>query len=280
MKKIIKEIKDIESRLESSIENKKIIESMETLVSLEQTCAQIAQAWSGGWLGYHAFIYKRDLKPRKPGESFDLEWGQYGAFGNTSTGEWSEFDPEALVQQIYAASSLTNPNSIFDLESDLEDAFQNAKDDLIIVFEANALSADAFLAATLEEWKGSQSHISYSDYVTLLVGKKQLITRDQRAVQGSLQVPPHIRVLGRVIEFKSHISSIQELLKLARKATKYIEARESSITRRIAVSSVTGNKIFLGHGRSALWRELKDLLSERLWTTPNSTGSQQLESVP
>ena len=61
---------------------------------------EVGRAWSGGWLGYHSRVYKADLRPKRPGDYFDTEWGSEGAFSNRTAGEWREFDFETVFDRI------------------------------------------------------------------------------------------------------------------------------------------------------------------------------------
>ena len=60
----------------------------EPLVQLENAANETAKAWSGSWLGYHAYVYYEGLRPRPPGAHFCQESGIRDRFDSDTTGDW------------------------------------------------------------------------------------------------------------------------------------------------------------------------------------------------
>jgi len=80
-----------------------------------------------------------------------------------------------------------------------------------------------------------------------------------------LQVPPHLDVLAEVFAARSPVQSCAELGSLARRAASHTARRERrSRETGGEVSRVAGDKVFIGHGSSPIWKDLKDFVQERL----------------
>jgi predicted nucleotide-binding protein len=87
----------------------------------------------------------------------------------------------------------------------------------------------------------------------------QVISRDSLAVDQGIRIPPHISVLAEVISLRQPTEACAELSKLARKAGSHISRKRRQKRR----SETIGTNVFIGHGRSHIWKELKDFIEER-----------------
>lgn len=87
-----------------------------------------------------------------------------------------------------------------------------------------------------------------------------IMTRDTLASAQGLRVPPHIEVLAEVIALQHTIGVCKNLAGLARKAGSHLLRK----TRQKRRSETVGTNVFVGHGRSLIWKDLKDFLNERL----------------
>ena len=85
-------------------------------------------------------------------------------------------------------------------------------------------------------------------------------TNDQRALQqGGLQTPPHLGYLSQIYAMGNPFNQIRALGEFA-------EQIQAHLNRLKPIQNTASNSrtIFVGHGRSPLWRELKDYLQDRL----------------
>ena len=73
---------------------------------------EVGKAWSGSFIGYHANIYLEGLRPGRPGEHFDSEWGGVGTFSNRTQGPWAEYSHEVVQQEILRRAGVTD-DSLF-----------------------------------------------------------------------------------------------------------------------------------------------------------------------
>jgi predicted nucleotide-binding protein len=95
--------------------------------------------------------------------------------------------------------------------------------------------------------------------VNIMRPSGQIMSRDSLAFTQGLHVPPHIEVLAEVYALRQPKIVCEQLSILARKAGSHI-GRKS----RRRNAETTGTNVFIGHGRSLLWRELKDFVDVRL----------------
>jgi predicted nucleotide-binding protein len=75
---------------------------------------------------------------------------------------------------------------------------------------------------------------------------------------------PHQVVEARVISIRSVFGACSSLARIAERGASHIVRLESSALSRGQGAAVTGQNVFIGHGQSRLWRELKDFVSDRL----------------
>jgi predicted nucleotide-binding protein len=73
-------------------------------------------------------------------------------------------------------------------------------------------------------------------------------------------IAPHQEILADVATIENSCQNAAALSKIARKAGSHMGRRERMMQR----SDNADPKVFIGHGRSALWRELKDFVVDRL----------------
>ncbi len=221
----------------------------------------LESAWSGSWIGYQASIYTADLRPKRPGEVFDTEWGAMDAFGSRTTGEWAEFNYETIRQQILIRAGGVDPDELARTAKAAEQAFDQSKEDLLPAFDAVLSSKkDGTLQELRDSLQKLESHISSSDFIEAM-RPQQIMSRDSLAIHQGLMVPPHFAFKAWLAEQVSYGQKASALAKIARHAGRYLEKKHKMKGKTVAK---TEGKIFIGHGRSPAWKDLKDLLVDRL----------------
>lgn len=220
----------------------------------------LGRAWSGSWIGYQARVYKADLHPARPGEYFDSEMGLYAHFGE-SVGDWREFDYETIRQEILRHAGDPNLQLITEAALESDRTFQECKAEILATFDA--LVSDGVDSAIREQrakLTDMTSHFSESDFVHAMA-PKVIVSRDQRATQEGRHTPPHLRVQAWLASQLSHGQKIHELAEIANQARLYLQKVKKMKGQTV---TKTHGPIFIGHGRSALWKDLKDFLVDRL----------------
>ena len=67
-------------------------------------------------------------------------------------------------------------------------------------------------------------------------------------------------VLANVVSLHSHLDGCGKLAKIAERAASHLDR----LNREGVTVQGTGAKVFIGHGRSLLWKDLKDFIQDRL----------------
>ncbi|MEL6414341.1 MAG: TIR domain-containing protein, partial [Pseudomonadota bacterium] len=88
----------------------------------------------------------------------------------------------------------------------------------------------------------------------------QLMSRDSLAMTQGLRAPAHLRLQAISLAHNHTIGMITKLAKVARQAGSHLERLQAA---RRADERV-GTNVFIGHGRSPVWRDLKDFVQDRL----------------
>jgi predicted nucleotide-binding protein len=232
------------------------------LKSLGDAADQIKQSFSGSWLGYHSRVYYDGFKAPPPGAHFSQEWGlkdlDFTSLG--SRGAWREYQFDDVIKRIHTRAG--NP----DIEPPREAAreanalFDTSKSEIESILESELSGqADAFLSklkADLEKMEPASS----MDVAQHWMPKGQIMTRDTTALGQRNQVPPHVDVLAEIAAINNSFALCRGAADVAKKAASHLERKG----RRKMAADRVGTNVFIGHGRSLMWRELKDLVQDRL----------------
>ncbi|MEP6913274.1 MAG: TIR domain-containing protein [bacterium] len=230
------------------------------LQKIEHAANTIAKAWSGSWLGYHSRVYYRDFQSPPPGARFSQEWGFMDVgFGDTR-GDWAEYDYDYVRDSIYEIAGNLDLEPAKQLaqttRGDIEDKLAE-----ILSSISTALNerSDPFLSKlrdTLEAIKVPTA----SDFAKYYCPSGKLISRDMVAMGQGFRSPPHIDVLAEVMANRVPMTVSETLSKTAKQAAAHMAKRE----RYSRVQQDLGDRVFIGHGRSSIWKDLKDFMQDRL----------------
>jgi len=101
---------------------------------------------------------------------------------------------------------------------------------------------------------------SSSDFVKSFLPSGSLMSRDMAAFEKGVMTPPHIAVTADIMAILYPTQACEDLAKIARRAASYIAKQDSYARKEQAI----GTSVFIGHGRSPLWKDLKDFIHDRL----------------
>lgn len=223
---------------------------------------QFDRAWSGSWLGYQSCVYTIGFQPRRPGESFDTDVGFQGIYTDTR-GEWAEYVHGEVIDSVnqLARVSENDWKLIEAAASEVAEVFNAVKAEVVPTLDAVlAAHHDEAIGRARDDISKLESHHSTRD-LAFVTAPRQSATCDRRALQEGLRVPPHILVQSRLAELFSYRSQVADLGKRIGYVSTYLEKRHKMKGHSVAR---TDGKIFIGHGRSAAWRDLKDFIQDRL----------------
>jgi len=196
-----------------------------------------------------------------PGEHWDSEWGAEQAFSNRTSGPWCEYSYEAVKNEILRRAQVSDLSPIRQAAKEALTAFDPSKNELLPTLDALLSSHDD---SVLREIR--QKIIELKSYLPGFVfvesqAPHQIITCDSLASSQGRKVPHHIRLQAWLMELQSYGTQTKELAKIARHAERYLRQKHKMKGKTVAK---TDGKIFIGHGHSSVWRELKDFIQDRL----------------
>lgn len=255
--KIKQEIKKIDKYLDYDYSN---------INPLEEEANNISKSSSGSWLGYQSRVYYENFNIPPRGAHFSMEWGIYSEYqklgiglGIGSVGEWVEYDSDDVISYIEKKAGNIDISKIRKDSFIAKDLIEEVKDNILLLLHAKNLGDDSFFNKLLKKLEDIKI-LTIDDFIKYYMPKGKLSTRDMR-VEKRLLPPPHIKVICTVKEITSTFSLVEQLSKTALKICTYIDNKESNMIDNI---KNIGSHIFIGHGRSDHWRDLKDFIQDRL----------------
>lgn len=235
---------------------------VENETRLKDNLTQVTNAFSGSWIGYHANVYYCGLQTPPPGDHFSSEWGLIATYSGTPTSRnWEECSRAGIRDAIMTG---VHP----DYENRLTQVSTEAKQ----VLEENCETVRTILDALLAETETPTLQRIHDDLakidlrltshrvVDVMRPHGQIMSRDSTAMSQGLITPVHYLVQAEQIALLHPFNALETLTGCARRVLKYMEIND--LIERSNMSD--GNKVFIGHGRSPLWRELKDFVQDRL----------------
>lgn len=230
---------------------------------LNNAATELSDASSESWLGYHAYIYTVGLRGRRPGEHFDSEWGGIPARSSRMTGEWQEYTYEEILEEIRRRAGRPDEALIEQAAKSAGAVFESYKEDAIPTLDAVlSLHKDDALRDLRKEIDELDGHTSCADFVRAIQPRGQFMSRDTMAVTQGLRAPHHLVFMSWLLEQQSFGRQCEALAKLCRRAARYIQKRFEMPV--VNVKQDKKGKVFIGHGKSLLWRVLKDFLQDTL----------------
>jgi len=177
-----------------------------------------------------------------------------------TTGEWEEFNPDDVKQHIYKIAGNPNLKPVEEFSEKAKNLFDDSRAEVISLLTSTLEERnDDFLSKLKSETEELKTYDA-SDYLNYWQPSGASITRDMTALSQGMKSPPHLKLLAEIRALQSPFHSCGELSKIAKRAASHLAKRE----RRFRKSQEIGTNIFIGHGRSLQWKELKDFIQDKL----------------
>ena len=234
------------------------------LECLKKAADEVGEAWCGSTLGYHSTIYYEGLKSPPPEALFDPEWGFTDPiFRNQTCGNWIEFDPNEIQTNIYARagdSSMEKMSMVRSFGSDAVNEFNDCKMQMLSILQIAVDEQNDDFLTKLKNRVDELSVVSEVEVQKQIGPSGAFMTRDSTAASQGPKLPPHLRVLSEALAIRHTCGVITNLIRISKQAESHVARREThrKITR------MNGTRVFIGHGHSPIWRELKEFIAERL----------------
>lgn len=222
----------------------------------------VGSSSSGSWLGYQSLIYHLNFTPPKKGSHFSQEYGLKETYSdNATTGDWEEYTYEEVLEEINARSKIGTIEEIEKLASEANEAFHKSKSRAISALSIfNSKMDDTYVKNIFNEIEKSKIYTA-DDFVSALKPTGNFFTRDNKALQGGIRPPPHIAKTAYVSSLRHTFASCKALSDLIESAKNHIEIITMEEHKN---EKQTKTKVFIGHGRSVAWRDLKDFIQDRM----------------
>jgi len=220
----------------------------------------LKKSFSGSWLGYHSRVYYKDFISIPPGAHFSQEWGLMDAFGDLgSNGNWVEYDADTIQGKLDELAQQPNLSFARETSQKARELFDKMRHEVLSILTAALENSDAYLETLKKEIEELRIP-SKSETLESLSPGGQIMTRDTTALGQRTQAPVHAKAQAEIIFLHNSMAQITVLAQYAQKAGSHL-ARKDRQKRR---NTMVGTNVFIGHGRSLLWKNLKDFISDRL----------------
>lgn len=236
-------------------------EISQPLSALRTAVAEVGRAFSGSWLGYHSRVYYENFQAPPPGAHFSQEWGLMDTFGSMgSVGSWREYPFDEVKQHVLRLAGNPDLSAASAAAEAADAAFNHAKAEITSIFQTELDGgADGFIQ-NLNEQLQTLEVLSPAEVADRLHQRGQVMTRDTIVLGQGTQLPPHISVKAELRAIEHSFAICKEAADIARKGASHLERK----SRRRSRESRIGTNVFIGHGRAAAWRELKDFIQDRV----------------
>jgi predicted nucleotide-binding protein len=230
-------------------------------VAVEEAVERARIAFSGSWIGYHSRVYYTNLDAPPAGAHFSKEWGFINTFDNYGTsGRWEEYQPEALKKILLDLAGNPDLKEIEALSEGASDSFESAKSEILSILHSNSRIANDPIVKKAISRIEEASEVAPAEAVRAIAPRGNSMTRDSLAFTQGQMTPPHIELGTTMLSLRSPFMAAEFVAKECKKVASHIRR----LSRASHQQNTQGNMIFIGHGQSSLWRELKDFISDRL----------------
>lgn len=268
MDELVAELRRIETALVSQATRGDDSPIRSALDAVEAACREISKAWSGSNMGYQSRVYYADLQSPPPGAHFDSEWGFKGVYHGT-TGDWREWNSDAIKLEVWRRAGVDDLDEARTASTEAARVFDSAQSDFLSILATYLATNDDPLVRELQVSVTKLQIVDESALVQALGSPpsgRSMLVRDTTAFNQGFFAAPHDQVAAQSLAARSAFEGCRDLAGLAARAAAHIERQQRSRAAKgqEAVAQSTGTRVIIGHGRSLLWRELKDFVRERL----------------
>lgn len=225
-----------------------------------QKAKDLGRSASGSWLGYQANVYYRDFKAPPPGDHFDIEHGINGSYLSAPNPNWIEFTEQDIATLLLGADgSASLKLSQRRAEEGLE-LLNSVRSDISSVLSLFLSDHEDPFVKRLADEIASAKVVTATEITNASAPGRQIITSDMRAVLQGTWAPPHVKVQASISAAHQPAAHCRDLATRLEKLAAHIarvKKRDTQVAR-------FGTNVFIGHGRSPVWRDLKDFIQDRL----------------
>ena len=250
-------LKELAKRL--NLENEKLTQEYKDISTIIQGKADVvAKSWSGSWIGYQANVYYRSFAKPPIDANFSSMDGLISIYSYTK-GDWIEYDPENVIDYIEEMAEKPDLTKFNQISTNAITVFEDSKSEILSIFSCLDINRDNFLEDILNQIK-EVNIFTKQNFISCWQPRGKLASRDQKAIYSGLRTPPHLQVLSEILSLSTPFIACENLYKLLIRTLKHMD----NVNSIIGINPTKVGNIFIGHGGSSAWRDLKDFVSERL----------------
>jgi predicted nucleotide-binding protein len=182
------------------------------------------------------------------------------SFARNSENDWVEYDFDTVVESILKTAGNPDLDTARSVAAAVRTEFEDARHQVLSGLSTSLEERDdPFLAGLKAEAEGLKAYVA-GDFLDYLRPTGQIVSRDMVALTQGVQPPPHLSVMVNLMEIRSPASACDMLARVARRSASHLARREQRTSRQRRIDT----SIFIGHGRSQVWKDLKDFFQDRL----------------
>jgi len=261
MSDLIAQLDEIEARAKAihAKGNKKAVQK--AIEQLIEAANELDLSHSGSSLGYQACVYYRDFERPPGGALFDRQWGLQGRYSSGTVGDWVQYNYSDVYDLLRSTKTKPLFDELVDLAKELVGEADDIREYLVSVIEScRAAGSSEYLDRMRDEAKNARM-IPAKNLAKAFVMPHPPITNDHTAVAGGTVVPPHISFRSSVGTVRSLFDSAEDLAKIAKRVKIFLTNQPKA---KAMLQQRAGTRVFVGHGRSGAWLELKNYIQDRL----------------
>ena len=263
------------------------------LDALIEATVDVGKSWSGSWLDSKSRTYNKDFKPTS--DIYGQESQEPKIYGYPPSPDWREYRFDDVKQHINEKAGNPSTDHFSDDNRDATTVFKKAKSSaLSFVYENFDIEGDRFFQSWLDKmddleilterdiiesqrplnqqapknrtaskinpgfFRSSKKSKSNWEFLASFATKSQEYSPD--VIKEDMKTPPHVVVLAETLATKHPFDSCKALKEQIVEMASHLQNIEKTLLKEGKI----GTKVFIGHGRSHCWRELKDFISDSL----------------
>ena len=148
-------------------------------------------------------------------------------------------------------------------DSEASNHFHRQSLHVLSILDIEAANSDVPFLSMLGDEVKNLSTLTQFEIIDYLKPRGAVMTGDYLALGQGDWVPPHISILSEVQAVQNTIDTVMKLAELARHAAEHVSLRQHQQHSNVTI----GSNVFVGHGRSSTWLQLKNFVEGRLKLT-------------
>jgi hypothetical protein len=219
------------------------------------------------------------LGPKPPSVEFRSEWGLMDVWPTHQPDRgWVTMDEKAVEAELLARAGSPNLADLVTKVTKMRDQFLSLKAAVTSILSASLSgeNKDTYLQQRLdraEKMKAPTVNRIASDFLP----RGSIFTRDTLALGQGIKVAPHQMVAAHTLAVRALEKQVADLREVVRESANHMRRL---LARDGKMSTKANASVFVGHGRSLLWRELKDFIKDRLGLPVDEFNRVSTAGVP